>query len=494
MKPERFCLSPNYEISQVITGLWQVADLEKDGSELDVEVAAESLVEYALDGFDTFDMADHYGSAELISGRAQEILQRQQQNVDSLNPARFHTKWCPKPGVMLPKVVRDAIDERADRLRVESIDLLQFHWWTFQHPGYLDAMEGLVLAQQSGRINKIGLTNFDTNHLRVLVRHGFPVVSNQVVVSMLDQRGLEEMAKVVLENNIKLLAYGVLAGGFLTEKWLDKPEPANSDLSDWSKMKYKRFIDETGGWGNLQNILRALKSVAQRHGVSIANVATRWVLDHPAVGAVIVGARLTENQHREDNVAIFSFSLDEEDRSLIAESVANNRRLKGDCGDEYREPPFLTASGDLSHHLDSFPNVYEPIAVPGKADRIQVFSGTKWEKICGHSRAVKIGNRILVSGTTATHGQDVVVCRGDAAGQAVYVLDKIKASVMSLGGSLSDIVRTRVYLQNAEDCEAVSLVHGRYFRDVCPANTTFEISQLIDDYLVEIEAEAVIEE
>jgi enamine deaminase RidA (YjgF/YER057c/UK114 family) len=65
---------------------------------------------------------------------------------------------------------------------------------------------------------------------------------------------------------------------------------------------------------------------------------------------------------------------------------------------------------------------------------------------------------------------------------------------MSLGGSLSDIVRTRVYLQDAEDCEAVSLVHGRYFRDVCPANTTFEISQLIDDYLVEIEAEAVIEE
>ena len=72
--------------------------------------------------------------------------------------------------------------------------------------------------------------------------------------------------------------------------------------------------------------------------------------------------------------------------------------------------------------------------------------------------------------------------------------DKIKAGVMSLGGSLSDIVRTRVYLQNAQDCEAVSLVHGRYFGEVCPANATFEISQLIDDYLVEIEAEAIIEE
>jgi enamine deaminase RidA (YjgF/YER057c/UK114 family) len=86
------------------------------------------------------------------------------------------------------------------------------------------------------------------------------------------------------------------------------------------------------------------------------------------------------------------------------------------------------------------------------------------------------------------------VCRGDARGQAVYILDKIKAGVMSLGGSLSDIVRTRVYLQNAKDCEAVSLVHGRYFGEVCPANATFEISQLIDDYLVEIEAEAIVEE
>ena len=493
MKPERLLLSPNYEISQVITGLWQVADLEKDGSNLDLEAAAENLVEYALEGFDTFDMADHYGSAELISGRAREILQLHQETCDNLNVARFHTKWCPKPGRMSPKVVRDAIDERADRLGVESVDLLQLHWWTFQHPGYLDAMEGLMLAHEGGRIANIGLTNFDTDHLLVLLRHGFPVVSNQVVVSLLDQRALGDMTTEVLKNGIKLFAYGVLAGGFLTERWLDKPEPGNSELNDWSKMKYKRFIDETGGWENLQIILRALTSVAQRHDVSVANVATRWVLDQPAVGAVIIGARLTESQHRQDNLTIFSFVLDEEDKSLISESMADICRLKGDCGDEYREPPFLTATGDLSHHLDSLPTVYEPIAVPGKTDRTQVFSGTKWEKICGHSRAVRIGNRILVSGTTATHGQDVIVCRGDAPGQAVYILDKIKASVMSLGGSLSDIVRTRVYLQNAEDCEAVSLVHGRYFGDVCPANATFEISQLIDDYLVEIEAEAIVE-
>ena len=494
MKPERCFLRPNYEISRVITGLWQVADLEKDGSNLDLEAAAENLVEYASEGFDTFDMADHYGSSELISGRAREILQQQHPHSDGTPKARFHTKWCPKPDDMTPKVVRDAIDERLDRLGVESVDLLQFHWWTYQHPGYLDALEGLMMAHESGRIANIGLTNFNADHLWVLLGQKIPIVSNQVVVSMLDQRALEEMTDVAMKYDVKLLAYGVLAGGFLSERWLNKPEPSDSELNDWSKMKYKRFIDETGGWENLQSVLRALKFVSLRYGVSVANVATRWVLDQPAVSAVIIGARLTESQNRQDNLAIFSFVLDEEDRSTIAESMVGTSRLRGDCGDEYREPPFLTASGDLSHHLDSLPSVYEPITVPGKSDRTQVFSGTKWEKICGHYRAVRIGNRILVSGTTATHGRDEIVCRGDARGQAVYILDKIKAGVTSLGGSLSDIVRTRVYLQNAQDCEAVSLVHGRYFGEVCPANATFEISRLIGDYLVEIEAEAIIEE
>ena len=175
MNPERCFLRPNYEISQVITGLWQVADLEKDGSNLDLEAAAENLVEYASEGFDTFDMADHYGSSELISGRAREILQQQHPHSGGRPKARFHTKWCPKPGNMTSKVVRDAIDERLDRLGVESVDLLQFHWWTYQHPGYLDAIEGLMLAHQSGRIANIGLTNFNADHLWVLLGQKVPV-------------------------------------------------------------------------------------------------------------------------------------------------------------------------------------------------------------------------------------------------------------------------------------------------------------------------------
>jgi enamine deaminase RidA (YjgF/YER057c/UK114 family) len=106
---------------------------------------------------------------------------------------------------------------------------------------------------------------------------------------------------------------------------------------------------------------------------------------------------------------------------------------------------------------------------------------------------VRLGDRILVSGTTATHGQGQLIGRGDAAVQATYILDKIAASIKALGGKLQDVVRTRVYLQNAVDCEAVSRVHGQYFGAIRPANTLLEVAALIGEgYLVEIEAEAVV--
>ena len=105
---------------------------------------------------------------------------------------------------------------------------------------------------------------------------------------------------------------------------------------------------------------------------------------------------------------------------------------------------------------------------------------------------MRIKDRILVSGTTATHGAGEVVCPGDPAGQATFILDKIAASLAALGGTLEDVVRTRVYLKDADQWEPVSRVHGRYFGAIRPANTLLEISRLIGDYEVEIEAEAVV--
>ena len=116
-RPDRILLAPGLEISRVVTGLWQVADMERDGRTLDRDAAAAAMAEYARGGFDSFDMADHYGSAELIAGRFLKM-------VEAGNASAF-TKWCPAPGVMTGEVVRAGIAERLERLGVETIDLLQ---------------------------------------------------------------------------------------------------------------------------------------------------------------------------------------------------------------------------------------------------------------------------------------------------------------------------------------------------------------------------------
>jgi enamine deaminase RidA (YjgF/YER057c/UK114 family) len=289
---------------------------------------------------------------------------------------------------------------------------------------------------------------------------------------------------------VKLLAYGTLCGGFLSEKWLGQPEPAS--IPDWSRSKYKRFIDAAGGWSVYQGILRAVSTIARKHGVSISNVASRWVLEHPAVAATIIGARLGENEHRYDNLKVFTFELDADDQALLESAFSESTPIPGDCGDEYRKPPFLTASGDLSHHLDAIPSVYTAVPVPGREDRMRVSSGSIWEPLAGYSRAVRIGDRILVSGTTATHGTDRCVAPGDPGAQATYILDKIAASISALGGRMEDVIRTRVYLKDAAQWEPVSRAHGRVFCEVLPANTLIEAGALVGDYEVEIEAEAVL--
>ena len=482
-RPERTLLAPGLEIPRVVTGLWQVADMERGGTLLDPVQGAAHLADYAVAGFNAFDMADHYGSAEVITGTL--LASAQGQGV------RAFTKWCPLPGPMTAAVVREGVKRALERLQVSRIDLMQFHWWTFEHPAYIDAMLELARLREEGLIAHLGLTNFDTAHLRLLLKQGVPIASNQVCLSLLDRRAAEAMSALCLEHGVRLLAYGTLGGGFLSERWLGAGEPA--EVGDWSKMKYRRFIDAVGGWGALQGVLSAAHRVAQRHGVSVANVATRWVLEQPAVAAVIVGARLGESEHRADNLKLFDFMLDAEDHATLEAAFAGARRIPGDCGDEYRRPPFLTASGDLSHHLAALPKVWESQPVPGHADRWRVDSGSVWEPLAGYARAVRVGNRILVSGTTATHGSGQLIGGDDAAAQATYILDKIAASISALGGRLEDVVRTRVYLSEVEDWQAVSAVHGRVFGEIRPANTLLQVAALVGTgYLVEIEAEAVV--
>ena len=136
-----------------------------------------------------------------------------------------------------------------------------------------------------------------------------------------------------------LLAYGTLCGGFLSKKYLGKPEPSRSSMNTYSLQKYKNVIDAWGGWNLFQELLHALNEIAIKHGSSIANVATRYILDKPAVAGVIIGARLGISENRSDNLKVFSLRLDKEDYGKIKNVTSKSKDLFtviGDCGDEYR--------------------------------------------------------------------------------------------------------------------------------------------------------------
>ena len=308
-------LAPDLEISKIVTGLWQIADMERDGQSLDLDQTAQHMRAYTDAGLTTFDMADHYGSAEDIAGLFTTKYAKDD-NVQLL------TKWVPEPGKNSKEDVRAAIQRSLDRLQTDAIDLLQYHAWNYADPSYLDDLFHLQELQEEGLIKHLGLTNFDTAHLNIIIETGIPVVSNQVSFSLLDLRAAKEMTSLCDEKGVKILAFGTLAGGFLTEKWLDKEEPKDKELKTWSQMKYKRYIDQAGGWEKYQNLLKAIKLTAEKHNVSMANVASRYILDQPGVGAVIVGARLGQSEHIDDTQALQGFTPCEEDWEAINEALS----------------------------------------------------------------------------------------------------------------------------------------------------------------------------
>jgi aryl-alcohol dehydrogenase-like predicted oxidoreductase/enamine deaminase RidA (YjgF/YER057c/UK114 family) len=467
-------LAPGFSISRVLTGLWQIADMERDGRSLDLKAAADAMIPYVDAGFTTFDMADHYGSAEEIAGL---FFKKHGPR------AQLLTKWVPKPGPATREDVRDAVQRSLDRMQASQLDLLQFHSWNYADPTWLDSLFWLQELKQEGLIRCLGLTNVDTVHLRIALNSGIDIVSNQVCFSLLDQRAKKGMTELCMQHGIKLLAFGTVAGGFLTEHWLGKPEPSMDELGSWSQMKYKRFIDAAGGWQVFQDLLHRIDQIAQKLGISLANVACRYILEEPVVGGIIIGARLGQTDHIQDNLRLFQFSCDELSRSKIGDMLARLKPIPGDCGDEYRKPPFLTASGDLSHHIESIPLPYKP----------KESEGGLTVDLCGKGAAVRREHHISISATDAAYGSRIIGGK-DAVAQYHFVVDKIEGAITSLGGRLEDVICTNVHIHDMADAGAVERAHGERFRGIRPSYTLTQAKLEREGCLVEIQAEAVIKD
>jgi len=467
---EYFELAPGFKVSRILTGLKQKSNHNKP------ELDHKSLQPYLEAGFTSFDVSDPFESPDIVSD-----IYSQSYNE---NGVQFLTKWIPRRGPVSREDVRTDIENSLKRLNCERIDLLQYHAWNYADPSWLDGIFYLQELKEEGLIRNLGLMNFDTPHLRMVIKSGIRVTSNQVSYSLIDQRAAGEMTRLCVNYGVKLLSFGTVAGGFLSEKWLNKPEPKESVLGIWPLIKYKRFIDRAGGWNNFQILLRTIKEIADDYQVSMANIAAKFILEQPAVGGIIIGARLGESEHIKDNQRLFQFNIEENHKHKIREALQILDPVPGDCGDEYRKSPFL---GLDSAEPQELPRPYE-IKKDDKG-RTKVNTKTVWEDAGGFSRAVRKGNRIWVSGTIATHNNKTIGGY-DPKAQTHFIIDKIEGALNSLGATLDDVVRTRIFVQDIDDWDRVSKVHWQRFKDIRPANTIVQAELGGEGFLVEMEAEA----
>ena len=327
---ERTILAGDLEICRILNGMWQVAGSH---GQIDPESAVSDMEKYQESGFTTWDLADIYGPAESLIGKFRR------NNNDTNKKFQALTKFVPNPGPMSNSIVTHYIEQSLQKMDTDCIDLLQFHWWDYNNASYLDALNHLSKLQDEQKIRHLGLTNFDTERVRIMIEAGFKIVSNQVQYSILDQRPKKLMTPFFAKHGIKILSYGTLLGGFFSEKYLGVDEPHRGDLVTASLQKYKNMIDEWGGWQLFQELLTTLSGISIKHGCSIANVSTKFILDRPQVAGVIIGARLGIANHTEDNDKVFDLRLDNEDISSIGKVTAKSNDLIeviGDCGGEYR--------------------------------------------------------------------------------------------------------------------------------------------------------------
>ena len=324
----RIEIAPGYDISRIIKGGWQLAG---DHGAIDHRQAIVDMAAFVESGITTFDCADIYKDVEALIGSfrlAYPVLARRLQ---------VHTKFVPDLSALEnldSGYIERVVDRSLQRLGLERLDLVQFHWWDYAVPRYVEAALELERLRRGGKIARIGLTNFNVPRTQEILRAGVPVISMQMQYSLLDERPHNGMLELCRAHDIAVICYGTVAGGFMSERWVGRPEPA-SDLLNRSLIKYKLIIEDFGGWDLFQQLLRTLERIAVRHRCDIASIASKLLLDRPGVAAVIIGA--TNAAHLEAHRRLAELHVDAEDSAAVLHVLQSRRGPLGDVYDLERD-------------------------------------------------------------------------------------------------------------------------------------------------------------
>ena len=325
MKVARTELTPGYSISRVLKGGWHLAG---GHGNVDEQEAIQDMLAFVEAGVTTFDCADIYTGVEVLIGKFLRTHRDAFRN-GTLEPVQVHTKYVPDYDQLARLTKADTaniIDRSLKRLGVEQLDLVQFSWWDYKVPGYVEAALHLQELQKEGKIRYLGVTNFDAAHLKEILDAGVKLIANQVQYSILDRRPVEDMHELSQRENIPYLCYGVVAGGFLSDRYLNQPDPPQP-LENRSLTKYRLIIDEFGGYGFFQEALQVLRGIADKYQVGIAEIAAKFMLQDPLVGGIIIGAR--NRKHLQKILLLGGFELDEGDLANINAIITRAKGPKG---------------------------------------------------------------------------------------------------------------------------------------------------------------------
>ncbi len=315
-------------IPRLILGGWQTR--AGDG-----ETALAHLLGCAEAGMRAFETADAYPGHEALLGRFRAAWAARGGDPEAL---RFHTRYNPdlSDGRPSAKQVTAAIDRALEELGVDRLDLLQLQWWRFDVPGWSQTLEQMAKLAAEGKIDRIGVTNFGPDTLAPLLEVGLPIASNQVQYSLIDTRPEKSLAALCQRHSVVLFAYGPLAGGFLTERWLGRPDPGPGGEGDDFSREYRFMIEAFGGWALHQGLLGVLDEIARRRGFSIVQVALRWLLDRPGLSAALVGA--SSSSRIGDLLRVFDLILDHAEQAAIEAATARRRGPEGEVSELERDP------------------------------------------------------------------------------------------------------------------------------------------------------------